>query len=112
MAARADIAIFGTGNFAARILFDLAATAVMPLRVVIVGRNADRLSWLRTGASARGVMFGKEVEFDARQTDAFETEPVAAILAALSPRVVLNTASVQGGYVFHRSRQPGGGTRP
>lgn len=97
MAARADVAIFGTGNFAARILFDLAATAVMPLRVVIIGRNADRLSWLRTGASARAVMFGKEVELSTGQLPAFEAEPVAAILATLSPRVVLNTASVQGG---------------
>ena len=42
---RADILIFGTGNFAGRIALDLAATATDPVTVAISGRNlAPRLA--------------------------------------------------------------------
>jgi hypothetical protein len=58
---QADIMLCGPGNFAARILFDLAATAPHDLRVVVVGRNAFRAAWLRTAAAARAAMFGTKV---------------------------------------------------
>src|SRR4051794_1530883 len=45
---RADILIFGTGNFAGRIALDLAATASEPVTVALAGRNRERLDWLRT----------------------------------------------------------------
>lgn len=97
MAGPVDIVIFGTGSFAARILFDLAATSRIKLRVAVIGRNADRLAWLRTGAAARAAMFGSPVEIDDHRLETFTTERVATLLGTVRPRVVVNTASVQGG---------------
>ena len=99
MTVRADIVIFGTGSFAARILFDLAATARRELSIAVVGRDHLRLAWLRTGAAARAAMFGTGVRIADHRLDAFSTEAVAGLLAELSPRVVANTASEQGGRV-------------
>ena len=53
MSDKADILLFGTGNFAGRIALDLAATAAEPVTVVIAGRNVQRLEWLRTAGNAR-----------------------------------------------------------
>ena len=47
-----DILISGTGGFAARIAFDIAATARESVEVIIAGRNRERLNWLRTAANA------------------------------------------------------------
>ncbi len=97
MGSTADIVICGTGSFAARILFDLAATAPAGLSVAIVGRNQTRLDWLRTAGRARAAMFGTGLRINDHQLDQLSTEAVAGLLAELDPRVVANTASVQGG---------------
>ena len=60
---RADILIFGTGNFAGRIALDLAATASEPVTVAIAGRNRERLEWLRTAGNARAAMFDRPARF-------------------------------------------------
>jgi hypothetical protein len=97
MGAPADIVICGTGNFAARILFDLAATSPEDLAVAIVGRDAQRLHWLRTAAQARAALFGTPVRIIEHVLPALAPDTMAGLLAALRPRVVANTASVQGG---------------
>lgn len=99
MGETADIAIFGTGSFAARILLDLAATAPAAISVVIIGRSRDRLAWLRTAANARAALFGTGARIVDHRLDDLSTDAVGALLAALSPAVVVNTASVQGGRV-------------
>ena len=104
-----DIVIFGTGSFAARILFDLAATGPAGIRVAIAGRNAARLAWLRTAAAARAAMFGTGVDVSERRIDTLNAETAAALLAALRPAVVANTASAQGGRVV--TARPDGWTR-
>ena len=97
MAEQADIVVFGTGNFAARILFDLAATAPSALRVGVAGRNRARLAWLRTAGAARAAMFGTGVRVADYFVDPLSTESAARLLADLRPRIVVNTASAQGG---------------
>ncbi len=97
--AAADIVICGTGSFAARILFDLAATAPREVSVAIVGRNADRLAWLRTAANARAALFGSGARVVDYRLGELTLEAVGPLLAELSPSVVANTASVQGGRV-------------
>lgn len=97
MAAKAEIVICGTGSFAARILFDLVATTPVPLSVAIVGRDAERLMWMRTGAAARADMFGTEARIVDHCLGALAVEAVADLLGQLQPRVVVNAASVQGG---------------
>src|SRR5207244_13135634 len=60
---RADILIFGTGNFAGRIALDLATTASEPVKIVIAGRNVERLNWLRTAGNARAALFNRPARF-------------------------------------------------
>ncbi|WP_270933495.1 hypothetical protein [Falsiroseomonas oryzae] len=97
--AAVDIVICGTGSFAARILFDLAATAPRPVSVAVVGRNRDRLAWLRTAANARAALFGSGARVAEYCLPDLTTESVGPLLAELRPSVVANTASVQGGRV-------------
>lgn len=92
----ADVVIFGTGSFASRIVFDLAATAARPIAVLLVGRDPGRLAWIRTAALARAAMFGRTLSLETRRLEAFETPAVAAVLEGARPRVVVNTASIQG----------------
>lgn len=99
MAGHADIVICGTGTFAARILFDLAATGPRGLSVAIVGRDRDRLAWLRTGAKARAAMFETGVNVVDYRLAALATDAVAELVSKLRPRLVANTASLQGGRV-------------
>lgn len=99
MAERTDILICGTGAFAARILFDLAATAPAPVHVTIAGRNAARAAWLRTAAAARAAMFGRHVRVQVAPID-IERDDAARLLTALRPKVVLQAASAQAGRVI------------
>lgn len=96
MANPADIVIFGTGSFASRIVFDLAATAPRPLAVLVVGRDPARLAWIRTAALARAAMFGRTLSLETRRLEAFATPAIAELLGGARPRVVVNTASIQG----------------
>jgi hypothetical protein len=96
------IAIVGTGAFAARILFDLAATAGAPTRIAVIGRNTERLAWLVTAARARGHMYGRPVSVMACRVDGIETAPLADVLDRLLPKVVLQAASLQSGAVIAR----------
>jgi len=100
MNATADIVICGTGSFAARILLDLAATASEEISVAVVGRNRDRLAWLRTAANARAAIFGSGARVADYLIDELSTDAVGALIAKLRPSVVANTASMQGGRVM------------
>src|SRR6185312_3693737 len=90
-----DIIVFGTGNFAGRLLCDIAAGAEEPVSVAIAGRNAARLAWLRTAANARAVIFGTEARFSAEHVDIAEPEALASCIARRRPRVVVQAASAQ-----------------
>lgn len=105
----ADIVLCGTGSFAARILFDLAATAPRGLSVAVVGRDAAQLAWLRTAARARADMFGTGVLVTDHACPDLSTATMAPLLAELRPRVVANTASIQGGR--NMAARPDGWTR-
>jgi hypothetical protein len=100
LAERSDILICGTGSFAARILFDLAATAPEPTRVTLAGRNEARLGWMRTAALARAAMFGRSVQVSLRSLDLERAEDAAALLTEQQPKVVLQAASAQAGGVI------------
>lgn len=90
-----DILISGTGSFAARIAFDIAAVAAEPVEVVIAGRNRSRLNWLRTAANARAAMFGSKARFTAHAVDLLVTHASDELLAATSPRILVQAASIQ-----------------
>src|SRR4051812_24615491 len=90
-----DILVLGTGAFAARIVFDLAATAGQPVRVAVAGRNPDRLSWLEVAGNARAMIFGRPATFIGRPADLTRPDELEAALAALRPSVVVQAASSQ-----------------
>ena len=95
-----DILITGSGAFAARILFDLAATAQTPTRIAVAGRNAQRLAWLETASRARAHMFARPITIDAHVADLNSPDKVAGLLSNLRPSVILQAASVQPGSVI------------
>lgn len=98
-----DILISGTGGFAARIAFDIAATAREPVEVIIAGRNLERLNWLRTAANARAALFGAKAHFTTRAIDLLAPDASDALLAATSPRIVVQAASIQTSQVIAQS---------
>ena len=95
-----DILLLGSGAFAARIAFDLAATAHAPVRIAIAARNQPRLDWLRTAANARAIIFGTPARIVTDQTDLMAPGAAAALIARTRPRVVVQAASVQSGAVI------------
>jgi len=98
-----SILVFGTGQFAGRIVFDLAATAHQPVRVVVAGRNRERLHWLRTAGNGRALIFGGAARFEARGVDMAEPEAIAACIAEVKPAVVVQAASPQASAVIART---------
>ncbi len=98
-----DILISGTGGFAARIAFDIAATAREPVEVIIAGRNLERLNWLRTAANARAALFGTSARFTTHAIDLLAPDASDALLAATSPRIVVQAASIQTSQVIAQS---------
>lgn len=91
----ADILLLGTGSFAARIAFDIAATARTPVSVMIAGRNTPRLDWLRTAANARSAIFGTPARFFTQHADLLQRDVPARLMAGQRPAVVVQAASVQ-----------------
>ncbi len=98
-----DILVSGTGGFAARIAFDIAATARDPVAVVMAGRNAERLNWLRTAANARAALFGTKARFITHAIDLLAPEASDRLLAATAPRIVVQAASIQTSQVIAQS---------
>ncbi|PTM43363.1 hypothetical protein [Bosea sp. 124] len=101
--ANCDILISGTGAFAARIAFDIAATASEPVEVVIAGRNRSRLNWLRTAANARSAMFKSKARFTAHAVDLLAAHASDGLLAATNPRILVQAASIQTSQVIAQS---------
>ncbi|WP_038367747.1 hypothetical protein [Bosea sp. UNC402CLCol] len=98
-----DILVSGTGGFAARIAFDIAATADEPVAVVIAGRNRERLNWLRTAANARAALFGKKARFTTHAVDLLAPNASDEMLAVTGPRIVVQAASIQTSQVIAQS---------
>ena len=95
MAERSDLIVFGTGSFAARIIFDIAATAQDPVTVTLAGRNRERLDWLKTAGNARAVIFERPVAFQARTVDLAGEDAAADLIGELRPALVVQAASPQ-----------------
>ena len=103
MADKLDIIVFGTGSFAARIVFDLAATATRPVAVGIAGRNAERLSWLKIAGNARATVFGRPARFMSCRIDLSSVEPIVELIAQHRPAVIVQAASSQPSSVISTS---------
>jgi hypothetical protein len=98
-----DVLISGTGAFAARIAFDIAATAQEPVTVTIAGRNRERLDWLRTAANARAALFGRPARFSTLAIDLLAPGAADELLASGEPRILVQAASIQTSQVIAQS---------
>lgn len=98
-----DILISGTGGFAARIAFDIAATADESVEVVIAGRNRERLNWLRTAANARAALFGRKARFTTHAIDLLAPDASDDLLTQTDPRILVQAASIQTSQVIAQS---------
>lgn len=103
MADKLDIVVFGTGSFAARIVFDLAAAATRPVAIGIAGRNMERLAWLKVAANARAVLFGRPARFLSRRIDLSLPDAIAELVAEHRPAVIVQAASSQPSSVISTS---------
>jgi len=91
----ADILVLGTGSFAARIAFDLAATATKSTTIAVAGRNAERLSWFRIAGNARARVFGARARFESHPIDLLNQDALAALIEKTRPAVLVQAASSQ-----------------
>ena len=98
-----DILVSGTGSFAARIVFDIAATAAAPVQVVVAGRNRQRLDWLVTAANARAAIFSRPARYSGFTVDLLEASASDRLIGETGPRVVVQAASVQTSSVIART---------
>lgn len=96
----AKILILGTGSFAARIIFDIAATATTPIDVVIAGRNVARLDWLRTAANARAAIFQTDAQFSKHRLDMTDPDAIGETITNAAPTVIVQAASPQASSVI------------
>jgi hypothetical protein len=101
MALRCDILLVGTGAFAARIAFDIAATAAKPVRVLVAGRNAERLAWIKLAANTRAAIFHRPASFESARIALATPEAIAQSLAGTAPAVVVQAASIQSPAAMH-----------
>jgi saccharopine dehydrogenase-like NADP-dependent oxidoreductase len=81
-----QLVIIGTGSFAARILFDAAATADAPVTITIAGRNRERLAWLRTAANARAILFRRPARIVAQHVDLLSADATEHLFASAGSR--------------------------
>jgi hypothetical protein len=91
-----DLLIVGTGSLAESILHALAiADTNGPLRVIIGGRNKDRMRWLALSANARAATFESKTKFTIEPLDWTTPEHLALSLKKIQPRLVVQAASHQ-----------------
>jgi hypothetical protein len=100
MARACDILIFGSGSFAERIAYDLAATATGPIALGLAGRNTPRLACIATAARARAHMFARPVRLATYAVDLNAADATGELLVKLEPAVVVQAASLQAGAVI------------
>lgn len=101
MREKCDVLVAGTGAFAARIIFDIAATTEKPVKVAIGGRNHARMDWLRLAANARAAIFSRPASFTTLSIDWQTPATIAAAIAACDPDVVVQAASMQSPSAIH-----------
>lgn len=94
------ILVLGTGQFAGRIVLDIAATARQQVQVIVAGRNRERLHWLETAGNARAMIYGGKATVEARALDMSEPDEISACLVEVAPNVTVQAASPQASAVI------------
>lgn len=90
-----DVLLCGTGSFAARIAFDLAATTRDYMHVTIAGRNVARLDWLVTASNARAKIFNCPIRFSGYAIDLLAAGGAVRMIEEIQSPLVVQAASAQ-----------------
>jgi len=90
-----DILIIGTGYFAEILLMDMALRSDRPLKIVIGGRNVERMHWLANAGKARAAVYGREVDYHYAALDFSSADSLAQAFARLRPALAVQAASIQ-----------------
>jgi len=91
----ADLLILGTGSLAADIVHALSHVSAASLRVVILGRDAEKTFRLALIANARAAMFRTRITFQPVHLAQFEASPLSRLFRSLKPKLIFHTASLQ-----------------
>lgn len=90
-----EIAVTGSGSLASEILHALALSAKGPVSIALLGRDAARLGLLARSTAARATAVGGSVSVYPVVIDWENDAQICRTIAALRPKVLLHTASLQ-----------------
>lgn len=90
-----DLLIVGSGSLAEALLFSLAILEPGRLRIAVVARNRERLSWLQSAASAQAFAVGHDHIIYSYHVDKCDEGGISSALHEFRPRLVLHAASLQ-----------------
>lgn len=95
-----DILITGTGSLAEEVLLSIIKLAPKKLNIYILGRNLERLRWLKLIIESQSALLGKSINLDYSVIQQWNCETLISILSNLEPELILHTASVQSAWML------------
>ncbi len=98
---KVNILITGTGSLAEEILLSIIKLGPKNLSIHILGRNIERLRWLKLIVEAQSALSGKSINIDYSGIQQWDSETLISILSDLDPELILHTASVQSAWMLN-----------
>ncbi|NET27067.1 hypothetical protein [Okeania sp. SIO1I7] len=99
-----DILVIGTGSVSQVFCYAIALAFSESLKVCVIGRSKNSVDQVVTIANARSVAFSSTVTFIGDSIDWDSENDLSDKLATYSPRLILQTASLQSPWEFTASQ--------
>lgn len=90
-----SIVVVGSGSLARAVCYSLAVAASVPVEVLVVARSQRSAEEVCFVANARAQLSAHSARFASQQVDLVEPGPLATVLAAAAPDLLLGCASYQ-----------------
>lgn len=90
-----DFVVLGSGSLARVVCYSLAAVAVRPIRVTVVGRNSATVEEICQVSRVRAATGSTPAAFQAVTVGTWRVEDLASVIASVAPAAVLLCASTQ-----------------
>lgn len=100
-----DILITGTGSLAEELLLSLIKITPRNLSIHILGRNLERLQWLKLLVESQSTLLGKQVDIDYSVITLWSQSAIASVLVSIKPELILHTASVQSAWMLNQENK-------
>lgn len=101
---KSDILVIGSGSLARTFCYAIALTSQRSLRVCILGRFKSSVDEVVTVSNARAAAFSSKVTFVGDTIDWASENDLADKLGAYSPRLILQSASLQSPWELRTSQ--------